>query len=338
MRCSMPLAEPAMKFTTLVPAYKPKYLVELLTALRHQTVKPARVIFSDDSPNGAFLAALGSDPIRSAISDLNVDVVPGPRSGGYNNFRHLLQLYRRSSPAPTELFHLLLDDDIPYPGFYERHLHAHSSATLQCVVSRRWTATESGQPIRDLPVPPAIAELGQTLVALQARVLFGQTVGQSANWLGEFSNTTFRASMAAELDDPSFGAISFAGLEDLGAFLKASLHGPIGYINQHLGYFRTSADQHSARPMGRPMKLAFLAYIALAIASRDLGMLTAAQCAGVLGKVCPIIQHYYGAQADVADLCAVLPRLAVGAVGAEAEFLARWKDYVGSSASHPAPA
>jgi len=30
-----------MQFTTLVPAYKPKYLLELLTVLRQQTVKAA---------------------------------------------------------------------------------------------------------------------------------------------------------------------------------------------------------------------------------------------------------------------------------------------------------
>ncbi|MET0518433.1 MAG: glycosyltransferase family A protein, partial [Burkholderiaceae bacterium] len=188
-----------MQFTTLVPAYKPKYLVELLTALRHQTVKPARVIISDDSPDQAFIAALNSEPIRSTVADLNIEVVPGPRSGAYNNFRHLLQLYG----GQTELFHLLLDDDIPYPSFYERHLQAHSQATVQCVVSRRWTALESGLPMRDLPVPEALSTHPQRLLALDAPMLFAHTAGLSRNWLGEFSNATFRAGMAPALDDPS---------------------------------------------------------------------------------------------------------------------------------------
>jgi hypothetical protein len=321
-----------MQFTTLVPAYKPKYLIELLTALRHQTVKPARVIISDDSPDQAFVATLQNEAIRNAVADLNVSVLPGPRSGAYNNFRRLLQLF---GEQPTELFHLLLDDDIPYPSFYERHLQAHSSGAVHCAVSRRWTALESGQPVRDLPVPPAVATHPQRLLGLDARVLFTQTAGMSANWLGEFSNATFRASMAAELDDPSLDGICFTGLEDLGAFLKASLHGPLGYINEHLGYFRTSGEQHSANPMGRPMKLAHLAYVALAIAGRRLDQLTAPQCANVLAALCPLIPQRYGAEQDLAALNPVLLRLAGGEAAAEPEFLALWQDYSGASARQP---
>lgn len=321
-----------MQFTTLVPAYKPKYLIELLTALRHQTVKPARVIISDDSPDQAFVAMLADEAIKRAIADLKVTVLPGPRSGAYNNFRRLLQLF---GEQPTELFHLLLDDDIPYPSFYERHLQAHSSGTVHCAVSRRWTALESGQPIRDLPVPTAVATHPQRLLGLDARVLFTQTAGMSANWLGEFSNATFRAGMAAELDDPSLDGICFTGLEDLGAFLKASLHGPVGYINDHLGYFRTSGEQHSADPMGRPMKLAHLAYVALAIAGRRLEKLTPEQCNNVLAALCPLIPQRYGNEADLAELNAVMPALAGGDAAAENDFLALWQVYSGAAARRP---
>ena len=321
-----------MRFTTLIPAYKPKYLIELLTALRHQTVKPARVIISDDSPDQAFVAILADDAIKGAIADLNVTVLPGPRSGAYNNHRRLLQLFEEQ---PTELFHLLLDDDIPYPSFYERHLLAHSSGATQCAVSRRWTALESGHPVRDLPVPAAVAEHPQRLLALDSHLLFNQTVGRSANWLGEFSNATFRASMAAKLDDPSLDGVCFTGLEDLGAFLKASLHGPVGYINDHLGYFRTSAEQHSANPMGRPMKLAHLAYLALAISGRQLQKLTPELCSNVFASLCPLITQRYGHEPDLAELNAVMPRLALGDAAAERDFLALWHVYSGAAARRP---
>jgi hypothetical protein len=321
-----------MQFTTLVPAYKPKYLVELLTALRHQTVKPAKVVFSDDSPNQSFVAMLSAEPIRSAVADLHIEVVPGPRNGGYNNFRHLLKRYRQQATCRTGLFHLQLDDDIPYPSFYERHLQAHRSANVQCVVSRRWTALESGQPLRDLPVPPAISAHPQRLLALDAKLLFAHTAGNSTNWLGEFSNATFRADMAEGLEDPSFVGIPFDGLEDLGAFLKASLSGPIGYINDHLGYFRTSADHNSANPMGRPLKLAHLAYITLAMAGRHMGQLTTEQCDAVLERMAPIVQFRYGREADLAEICALMPRLAQGESSAQAEFLVLWDVYSGAAA------
>ncbi|WP_263559602.1 glycosyltransferase family A protein [Paucibacter sp. B2R-40] len=327
-----------MQITTLVPAYKPKYLVELLTALRHQTVKPAKVIFSDDSPDQAFVNLLNSEPIKSAVADLNIEVVAGPRSGAYNNFRQLLRLFRDQSGGPTELFHLLLDDDIPYPSFYERHLHAHGQGALNCVVSRRWTALESGQPMRDLPVPPAIAQHAQRMLVLGSELLFAQTAGVSSNWLGEFSNATFSSAMASELDDPSMDGICFTGLEDLGAFLKASLSSKLGFINEHLGYFRTSAEQHSANPMGRPMKLAHLAYIALTLAGRRLGKLQATQAAANLASLCPIIAQRYGHESDMAELCALMPALAAGQAGAEEQFMPIWQVYSGASARQEMPA
>ena len=323
-----------MQFTTLVPAYKPKYLLELLTALRQQTVKPARVIFSDDSPDQAFVAALGGEPLRSAIADLNVSVVPGPRNGAYNNFRQLLQLYG----GQTALFHLLLDDDIPYPGFYERHLQAHATGQVKCVVSRRWTALESGQPLRDLPVPAAIAEHPQRLLALDAELLFNHTAGASANWLGEFSNATFSADMAPALDQPELAGLCYTGLEDLGAFLKASLQAPLGFLNEHLGYFRTSANQHSANPMGRPLKLAHLAYVALTLAGRRLGKLPPARAAANLAGLCPIILQRYGQQADMAELCALMPGLAAGSGDAEQRFLLLWPAYASTAEREPLPA
>jgi hypothetical protein len=35
-----------MQVTTLVPAYRPKVLFELLSSLRRQSVKPAAIVFS----------------------------------------------------------------------------------------------------------------------------------------------------------------------------------------------------------------------------------------------------------------------------------------------------
>ena len=321
-----------MQFTTLVPAYKPKYLVELLAALRHQTVKPARILISDDSPDQAFIAALAADtPLRQAVPDLNLEVVPGPRTGAYDNFRALLQRYG----GQTELFHLLLDDDIPYPSFYEQHLAAHALGRPACVISRRWTALESGQPTRDLPVPAGVANHPQRVLALEAKLLFAHTAGVSGNWLGEFSNATFHAEMAPLLDGPSLDGICFTGLEDLGAFLKASLRSPVGYINEHLGFFRTSAAQHSADPMGRPMKLAHLAYIALTVSGRRLGLLDAAAAQANLARLCPVIVERYGQQADMTALCGVMPGLAEGSEAAEVEFLALWHVYSGAAARKP---
>jgi hypothetical protein len=317
-----------MKLTTLVPAYKPKYLIELLTSLRHQTVKPDRIIFSDDSPDQAFIGALDSEPLKSVLADLNVSAIPGPRSGAYNNFRNLLNVWN----GQTELFHFLLDDDIIYPAFYERHLIAHASANIGCSISRRWTAMESGLPIRDLPVPAIVGTHANRLLTIDAAVLFSTTAAVSTNWLGEFSNAVFAADLADMVRDPRMDSISYAGLEDLGSFLNASLRAPIGYINDHLGFFRTSDQQHSADIMGTPWKKAHLAYIALAIAGRRLGLVSAEQAATCLASLCPITGQRYASEPDMGDICALMPKLANGDTSAEDQFLSLWHVYSGDAA------
>ena len=326
-----------MRVTTLIPAYKPKYLVELLTCLRHQTVKPARIIFSDDNPQGAFTHALGSEPLKSLVADLNVEVIQGPRNGGYNNFCHLFR-YFSALPDRTELFHVLLDDDLIYPTFYAEHVRAHQMATVACVISRRWGAIESGQPTRDnLPVPQAIANNSLHIMGLSADVLFQHTVGAGMNWLGEFSNATFRAEMALELVDTVLAGISYAGLEDLAAFLKAGLRSHVGYINSYLGAFRYSSEQNSAQTMGRPLKLAFLAYIALAIAGRNLGRLTVGQCRTLIGVVSATIELHYKEQEDMRDLCSLMPALRTNSAANELEFLRQWHTYSRSPSGFSRP-
>ncbi|MET0519960.1 MAG: glycosyltransferase family 2 protein, partial [Burkholderiaceae bacterium] len=114
-----------------------------------------------------------------------------------------------------------------------------------------------------------------------------------------------------------------------------SLLGPIGYINEHLGYFRTSAEQHSANPMGRPLKLAHLAYVALTLAGRRLGQLPAEQAGANLASLCGIIVQRYGREADTAQICATLPALAAGEPAGEAGFLAQWQVYSGAAARTP---
>lgn len=309
-----------MRLTTLIPAYKPKYLAELLLALRHQSVKPERIIVSDDSPDLAFTHALGSEPLRSVIADLNVQVIRGPHNGGWANFLHLLQVWN----GATELFHFLLDDDIIYPAFYERHLFAHANTDTLCSISRRWTANETGQPIRDLPLPEVVSTHPHRLLSLTAQTMFSTTIARSANWLGELSNVVLRAECAGDVAAASLDGISYIGLEDLGAYLRASLRKPVTYLNEHLGYFRLSAEQHSANPMGRALKKAHLAYLALAIAARNIGQLSAAQTAQVLAGLGPLVVQRYSGQADMTDFCVLMPGLARGEAEAEAQFLALW--------------
>jgi hypothetical protein len=315
-----------MDITVLVPAYKSQYLGQLLLALQAQTRPPKRVLVSDDSPDRAFLRALESPSARAAFPALKIEVIDGPRQGAWANFRHLLQHYR----GETEFFQFQLDDDIPYPTFYERHAEAHALGHSRCAVSRRWTANDAGQPLTSLPVPAPIAGQLQRVFTLSHDLLFSQVVPFTNNWLGEFSNATFRASMREELLSTRIDGISYTGLEDIGAFLAASRSEPILFINEHLGYFRSSEGQNTAQPQGRIFKLGLLAWIALALVGRRLGYLSAEQCTAVATRMgAAVLQHYASVDPAMCEVARLGMALGQGHA-AEAAYLAAWHRYCGA--------
>lgn len=313
-----------MKITTLIPAYKTKYIVELLTALRVQTRPSSRIVISDDSPGGEFSALLESAPLRGLRQGLPIEVHQGPRNGAYENFKHLAGLWGSDS----ELVHLLLDDDVLYPEFYERHLIAHASGRYSCSISGRWTANEGGQPIGGQPLPKAVAGSGDRILSLSDDVVFMTTVPWCRNWFGEFSNCVMSADSVALLAKPEFGGVSYAGLWDLGFFLAASIQAPIAYIQDRLGCFRTGGENNSSQFFGKFMKAAHLGYAALALGGERIGKLSREQALLCYRGIAPAILQRYGSQEDMLPFCALLARMAEGDAEAETEFERVWAQYL----------
>lgn len=314
-----------MQITTLIPAYKAQYLPELLQCLRQQTRPAGKIIFSDDSPHGEYRAALFSDALAPLRAGLDIHCVEGPRKGGgYANMLNLLAVWN----AGSELLHLLLDDDVIYPEFYERHLVAHASATLSCSVSRRWTADEVGRPLSGQPVPPAVAHHPSRVLSLDAGVVFATTAIECKNWFGEFSNAVFSASTLPALLKPAFGSVSYAGLWDLGAFMAASLVAPVGYLQDHLGYFRTSPAGQSSKFFGPYMKGAHLGYVALVMGGVQIGKYTPEQARGAYANLALAMAQRYGSQDDMLPFIALLPRMAQGDALAEASFAEIWHAFL----------
>jgi hypothetical protein len=313
-----------MKITTVVPAYKSRYLMELLASLVQQEEPPDQVIFSDDTADFQFAQVLYAEPIKSMVAHLNVTVVEGPKRGAHANWAHCVNAWG----ARTELLHILCDDDIVYPHFYQQHRRAHLAGTFSSTISRRWYANEAGRPIRmALEVPEVIASHPKKMHELDARTLFSSNVARGANWLGEVSNTVMRAETALLVRDRQFASIGFAGLEDLGAFVCGAVENPICFINEHLGFFRVSPDQNSSQTMGMPLKLAHLAYIALAIIGRNTGHLSQAETQFCIDKVGPAFLWNYRDETDVLEMREFLPELIGQTPGSEARFLAMWESF-----------
>lgn len=311
-----------MAFTTLIPAFKPAYLPDLLRALQCQTMPPERVIVSDDSPDGAFLRILAEPELAPVVQRLNLTVVRGPRRGGWANCQQLLDLYAGSSSH----FHLQMDDDIPYPSFYARHAEAHGLTASGCAVSRRWYANEAGQPLASLPVPAALDALPQRFVSLPGPLLFEQIVGTTNNWLGELSNATFAAGRVEALRQPQVGGVKLHGLEDIGAMLMCAQQAPLAYINEHLGFFRTSAAQNSQQPLGRTFKLGVVGWIAFAIGALRVGLLNEGLARASIAHTAQSVRQRYADDADLQDFLALLPALAQDPQADDA-FLRLWHDF-----------
>jgi hypothetical protein len=313
-----------MRLTTVIPAYKPKYLHELLLALANQTVKPDRVIFSDDSPGKSFTKALSEEPIKSWAASLNVEVIDGPRRGATANWRHLMNTWNGSTP----LVHFLMDDDIIYPEFYERHLELHATGRVDCSVSRRWTAVESGQPLGILARPQEIKTRSERTLALGAEFVFSSTIPSCNNWFGELSNCVLNIEAAKLLDKSSLADISFEGLGDIGLFISASIAKPLGYINDPLGMFRLNPDQNSQNNESVDLRRAFVAWNALALAGRRLGMLNHAQVSQCISLIHPVILQRYAGLPDMQLYFDVVPGLLAEDPAAERDFLQWWHAYV----------
>jgi hypothetical protein len=313
-----------VKITTLIPAFKPKYLNDLLTALHHQTVKPARIIISDDNPNGAFKAALLSEPLMSATRAMNIEVIDGPRKGGFANLRHLLKAWNGSTP----LVHFLMDDDVIYPDFYERHTIAHSTGKFDCTVSKRWTAVESGQPVAQLLRPDVIAQHQHRMLSLESDFVFATTIPNCNNWFGELSNAVFSHEVAGLLAEPRMEGISFEGLGDIGFFLSVSLKKPLGYLNEPLGYFRTSPTQNTQQINSHDFKCGLLAWMALALAGKRLRKLQPQQAAQCFAYMAGALQNRYPDVEEMAQFHQLASAMAHGDVAAEARFIEAWHAFL----------
>lgn len=321
-----------MSFTTLIPAFKPEYLVQQLTCLRRQKLKPERIIFSDDSPNNAFIKLLTQDPIKTKIADLKIEVIEGPKKGATKNTQQLIDVYLSRGVGSSQYFHILMDDDLIYPTFYEQHLKAHARYEPNCVVSRRWLTVDDSDPAKDVPLPETIADGNEIFREINGKELFMLTVGRGTNWLGEFSNASFSRTMAIELKESSFDEIRYDGLEDLGAFLRAADSNPLVLINMHLGIFRKNNGNNSSNPRTQAFKRALLAWFALAIIGKRSGKLAESDYIYALAhRKANLIDHCqrsYQDQGDMIEMLKVICSKSLQSESFETSFLDNWNKFL----------
>jgi hypothetical protein len=279
--------------TCLIPAFKIRYFSDLLTSLKTQCVPPSRVIVSDDTQcSDFFKLLLESKTIRDQTQSLRVELVRGPRNGHQANIEFLLALFQEN---PSEFFHIMLDDDLIYPDFYKTHIDAHLETYSFCSISRRYNADEQGLPNSRPRLPKELADFYRKTNLIDSRFLVSNTIEpRMGNWLGELSCAVIRKEY---VQDPGefciLNGISFAGLNDLGTWLKCSLQYRLIFLNQFCGSRRFTPRSITGLG-GYFYSLSILARVPLAIVFYDLNKIHFVDLIAILKQTKSRWTEYYG--------------------------------------------
>lgn len=264
--------------TTLIPAYKPTFIDELLHSLVTQTYKQFKVIVSDDSPDGIVTQVIQSKQLSQLTQQLNLTVIKGPKQGGYSNIFNLVRNYANSS----DYFHILLDDDVIYPTFYETHIREHQKSHALFSVSARWNANKQGQPFAltmDYVTNKAFEQ------DFSAASIANHLVSKGTNKLGEYSHAVYRKEAADLILNPSIHGISYFGIDDMGSFIHASIQQAGIWIPAPLGFFRVHGEQNTQNIQNDTIKCSHYAWIALGIASYEQAWISETQLWALITKI-----------------------------------------------------
>lgn len=314
--------------TTLIPAYKSQHLGELFLGLKTQTFRDFRVVLSDDSPGGAITDLIRRGAYDALIDAIDLVVVPGPRQGSFRNVRHLLREWGATSP----LVHLHMDDDVIYPDFYRLHAMTHASARVGASVSQRWLTSADGRPVAHLPLPDFIEQQGQRIVAVDRPVLYASTIAVCQNWLGECSNAVLSQAAARRLQSGRINGLSYYGLGDIGVLIDVAQESPIAFLHDHLSGFRSHPAQATARVASHALRCGHLAWVALAVATFEAGLLPEAQARQAITIATQRCRQVYAADPAFAEYFELVQRAGDSPARLAAPFRALWTRWIESDA------
>lgn len=307
--------------TTLIPAYKPTFVDELLLSLASQTYKQFKVIISDDSPDGIVNQVVQSKQLSHLVQQLHIQIFRGPQQGGYSNVFNLIRNHARQS----EYFHILLDDDVIYPTFYETHMSAHEKSNALVSVSARWNANKQGQPYAmtmDMPTSQSFAQ------NFSAKNIAKQLVAKGTNKLGEWSHAVYKSAAAEIILNPTIGEFSYFGIDDLGSFIKASMQNDGIWIPDALGFFRIHSEQNTQNTQNDTIKCSHYAWVALGIAAFEQGWITQDELNGLINKIKGKVQMRFSQDALGIDMLAIFNQYPKYCVDFKTVFIARWNSYL----------
>ncbi|MGV3581612.1 MAG: tetratricopeptide repeat protein [Methylophilus sp.] len=314
--------QPVATICTLIPAYKPDYLEALLLSLSTQTYRQFKVIISDDNPSDEVTKTVKQLQLKGLLKGLSVELVAGPKKGGFANIYHLVRTYAQQA----EFFHILMDDDLIYPTFYETHMRAHANTQAQFSISARWTANESGQPYLQSMDAATSQYFSQQFTAQSiAKAL----IPSCNNKLGEWSHALFRSSAAEAILNPSIANISYFGLDDIGSFMHAAQAESGIWIPESLGIFRTNPHQNTGKIENATIKCAHYGWIALALIALEKHWISETEAWSGISLIRETIRARYAKEALGQQMLTVLDAYPHYQPAFKQAFLSVWNAYLG---------
>jgi hypothetical protein len=255
-----------MKLLTCIPAYKVEFFQDTLECLSRQTIKPDMVLVSDDTKDSSFLSEIKQKSYQDLTKELNVKVVQGPKRGAGNNISFLEGEIRKMKP---KFAHFLMDDDILFPRFYERHLGALDNSQSFVSISRRLYSNEHGLPIYDPNLPGPINQRNEKVLTIDEDFIFSTSISICNNWLGELSNAVIKGTFFVD-----GGSVHYYdqwcvyGLGDIATFLNLSRQHGLIFHNEVLGFFRQNRKSNTAQKHERTFSFAILCWLILGLIAK----------------------------------------------------------------------
>lgn len=318
---------------TVIPLYKKEYFLATIRGVMAQTVLPGELRISDDSPGGFLIndSNLQAALINS-LPGVKLSFSTGPKIGPMRNIRQLLAL----ANLENKYVHILLDDDLIWPNFYQRHLAYLRESKAKCSVSLRFFIDEGGSPIGSPAVPEVIANSREKYVSLDYSLIARSAIPSLNNWMGELSNSVFDGISLLRLWN-SPAEFRAHGLEDIGTFAGFSKRDEAIFICESLSCFRASSSQNTQKKESDTWKAAVLGWVPLSEMASKEGAISLTEHYACVQRVANIFDNYFkGSDPDTSrGLAQYLESGAQNSAIFDAlwtNFLAKSPDYFAASA------
>jgi hypothetical protein len=262
-----------MEITTLIPAYRHDYLIDVFRGLSEQTYKNFKIVISDDSPEQIISKMIRDGKYAEFTKYLHITLMNGPHDEGKNH-NFLMNYWAGSSP----LAHVHHDDDYILPTFYEKHVEAHKQNEILLSASGRWFAKADGIPFHSPLAAEFLLHTPQEFIILNSSDVISSLLINTRNWIGEVTNMVISSKawkykpFTPDFTDPYFG------LTDMSLIIKCAAAGKIAYTTEICSVYRIHSQQGTMKTESNKWIIPRLCWVAYCLQAWKDGHLSEKEC------------------------------------------------------------